>query len=216
MDEIKNAKVSITYFTDPLCCWSWAFEENWQRLKQEFKELIEWRYCMGGLLPDWEHFNDTVNSINRPLQMGAFWMYVSKTANVAINHKIWYEDPPASSYPACVAVKCAELQSEQAADIMLANLRRSSMIEGINIAKKEMIMNIAEQISGPSQVLDFKQFAADFNSDKAMENFRQDLQNVRYNGITRFPTLLFRKKNRSSLLTGNISYEMLVNIITEA
>jgi hypothetical protein len=65
--------VEITYYTDPLCCWSWAFEPQWRRLRYEYSGKIKWRYRMGGLLPDWSSFSDPMNDVSRPIQMGPFW-----------------------------------------------------------------------------------------------------------------------------------------------
>src|SRR5215217_1540336 len=64
-----SADISITYYTDPLCCWSWVFEPVWQQLQTEFIKQFTWRYCMGGLLPGWKNYYDSVNSVSRPVQM---------------------------------------------------------------------------------------------------------------------------------------------------
>ena len=31
--EAESVSLSIEYYTDPLCCWSWAFEPQWRRLR---------------------------------------------------------------------------------------------------------------------------------------------------------------------------------------
>ena len=58
---LKQPGLEIIYYTDPLCCWSWAFEPQWRRLLFELKDKISYRYCMGGLLPRWKNYNDSVN-----------------------------------------------------------------------------------------------------------------------------------------------------------
>ena len=129
-------RVEITYYTDPLCCWSWGFEPQWRRLQYEFTGKLTWHYCMGGLLPSWENYNDDMNSISRPIQMGPVWMHASQLSGMPMNTRIWMEDPPASSYPACIAVKCAEMQSSAAGERYLRLLREALMINGKNIAKQ--------------------------------------------------------------------------------
>jgi len=74
----NEGRVEIVYYTDPLCCWSWAFEPQWRRLQYKLRDKLSVRYCMGGLIADWKNFNDEVNSINRPAQMGAKGMAVNK------------------------------------------------------------------------------------------------------------------------------------------
>ena len=51
--EHQADRVEITFYTDPLCCWSWAFEPQWRRLQYEFQDRIIYRYVMSGLLPGW-------------------------------------------------------------------------------------------------------------------------------------------------------------------
>ncbi len=108
----KADQVEITYYTDPLCCYSWAFEPQWRRLRYEFEGRISWQYIMGGLLPGWNNYNDELNSVSRPVQMGPVWMQASHISGMPMPNRIWLEDPPASSYPACIAVKCAQPQTD--------------------------------------------------------------------------------------------------------
>src|SRR4051812_28814571 len=62
--------VELTYYTDPLCPWSWAMEPHWRRLRFEFGGRIAWRYVMGGMVKDWRSYRDEINSVHRPSQMG--------------------------------------------------------------------------------------------------------------------------------------------------
>src|SRR4051812_2644561 len=103
--------LNITYYTDPLCCWSWAFEPQWRRLLFEYGEQITFQLKMGGLIPAWNAYHDATNHVSRPIQMGPVWMHASQLSGMPMNTRIWMENPPASSYPACIAVCCAGLQS---------------------------------------------------------------------------------------------------------
>src|SRR5690348_12262205 len=97
--QSKAGRVQIIYYTDPLCCWSWGFEQHWQRLLKEYADEISYRYCMGGLLADWNNYKDTMNAISRPVQMGPLWLEVHHITGAPLNDRIWISDPPASSYP---------------------------------------------------------------------------------------------------------------------
>ena len=130
-------EIFISFFTDPMCAWSWAFEEEWQKLKRLLGEHLHVTYHMGGLIPDWKTFTDSVNLVTRPLQMGPVWMHIAETTKVKIDPAIWMRDPPTSSYPACIAFKCAELQSKQAAELYLSILREAVMLFGQNISKTD-------------------------------------------------------------------------------
>lgn len=101
----KADRVEITFYTDPLCCWSWAFEPQWRKLQYQFRDEIVFRYIMTGMLPSWKNYSDPFYSVSRPQQMGPVWLEASSSSGMIINSKIWVNDPPASSYPACIAVK---------------------------------------------------------------------------------------------------------------
>ena len=123
-DQNKNTDqskglVEIIYYTDTLCCWSWAFEPQWRRLQYELQEKLSVRYCLGGLIANWKNFNDDVNSISRPFQMGPLWAQAQSVSGMPMQDLVWVNDPPATSYPACIAVKCASMQSRYAGERFL-------------------------------------------------------------------------------------------------
>jgi putative protein-disulfide isomerase len=205
-------RINIVYYTDPLCCWSWAFEPHWHRFLAAFSEQISYRYCMGGLIPDWDKFSDPMNSVSRPIQMGPVWMEAKHMTGVEIDDTLWMRDPPSSSYPACIAVKTAGLQSFDSGELYLKHLRRAVMTEGKNIAKPEVLLEIAEQTSRlyPERfnVVTFKKA---FNSEASRQAFRDDLSKIRYNKIGRFPTLtMSRPDGKGIMITGFRPFEALV------
>ena len=207
--------VEIIYYTDPLCCWSWAFEAEWQKLLGALKQNIKWRYCMGGLLPGWNNYHDAVNSISKPMQMAPMWMHASQLTGVDINYNIWSKNPPASSYPACIAVKCAQLQSEAAGEKYLFLLREACMTKEENIAQQSVLINVARLLA-EDQLLQFdlEKFKKNLFGNEGMEAFRKDLQEVRYYGINRFPTLVIKSRaGNARIITGYNKYETLIEII---
>jgi putative protein-disulfide isomerase len=209
--------VDITYYTDPLCCWSWAFEPHWQQLLEAFAGKISYRYCMGGLLPGWDRYHDSINSVSRPVQMGPVWMHARELSGVPIYDRIWFEDPPASSYPACMAVKCATLQSLVAGEIYLQKAREAVMTKGINIAKQPALLHIAEQMAKDNpQLLDTAVFSADMSSGRGMEALRADLQEVQYRGIDRFPSFIIRSAQQPSIIVrGYRPFDVIQGIIRD-
>src|SRR3954471_3369508 len=132
-EQNKADRVEITFYTDPLCCWSWGFEPQWRRLQYELQDQIVFRYVMTGLLASWKNFSDPLYSVTRPQQMGPVWMEAGTVSGMPVHHKLWVEDPPASSYPACIAVKSVQLQSPAAGIKYLRMLREAVMIQGLNI-----------------------------------------------------------------------------------
>lgn len=215
--QLQAGSISITYFTDPLCCWSWAFEPEWQKLLATFNPLIKWRCCMGGLLPDWNNYHDAVNSISKPLQMGPMWLHAAELTGAKLRDDIWAKDPPASSYPACIAVKAATLQSEDAGAKYLYLVRKAVMQHGLNIAKHSVLLDVAMLLAeNKNIVFDVNTFKQDLVSNTSREAFRKDLQEVKYYGINRFPSLVIRYDSANArLVTGYQKFETVEQVILQ-
>lgn len=213
-NRLQAGSIDITYFTDPLCCWSWAFEPQWRKLQYEYKNQLTWRYCMGGLLPSWNNFIDTVNAVNRPLQMGPVWMHASHISGMHIEYNIWARDPPASSYPACIAVKCAQLQSEIFGEQYLRMLREEVMLNGVNISREEVLIQCAELLSDISKNFDSVLFEKHLYNNEGLNAFKEDMQLVNNYNIKRFPTFIIRKQNQQSVIvSGYRSYSVLAEAL---
>jgi putative protein-disulfide isomerase len=210
-------RITVTYYTDPLCCWSYALQPHWKKLLEEFKSFVSYKYVMGGLIPDWSRYNDPMNSVSKPFQMGPVWMHASHSTNTPIKYQIWHEDPPSSSYPACIAVKCASLQSAAAAEATLESLREAVMLNGLNISNTETLLTIIREIASSSPaLLDYTQFVKDWNSGAAQNAFRSDLQQTAYQKIGRFPTITFTNASGKGLIiTGYRPYDVLVKAMEQ-
>ncbi|MBO9201699.1 MULTISPECIES: DsbA family oxidoreductase [Niastella] len=214
--QVEKDDLNIVYFTDPLCCWSWAMKPQLDRLNVDWKGTIHWRYCMGGLLPSWNQFTDSLNSISRPAQMGPIWMQAGQLTDLPIPHRIWIEDPPASSYPACIAVKCAMLQSPALGELYLHYIQEAIMMHRLNIAKYEVLQQVAEQVAAAATCFDLDLFIEDMNNGNGLEAFRKDIQEVKYCSIQRFPTLLVRRTaHRPLLITGYKPVDVIMSIIIQ-
>ncbi|MCF0054518.1 DsbA family protein [Dyadobacter sp. CY356] len=209
-------RVKIVFYTDPLCCWSWAFQTHWQRFIEDFQNEITYSYCLGGMIADWKKFNDPFNSVSRPAQMGPIWMEARHKTGAAINENIWIDNPPASSYPGCIAVKTAALQSFQASEIFLKAAWKAVMADSLDISKKDVLLKIAYNVGvHHPEFLDFDQFSDDYDNDKSRDAFRSDLRQVAYNKIGRFPTMTFTKGGKGIIMTGYRPYEALVDAFNQ-
>jgi predicted DsbA family dithiol-disulfide isomerase len=202
--------VDITYYTDPLCCWSWAMEPQWRQIRQEFGASLNVTYKMGGLLPSWNSFKDSLNSICKPIHMGPEWLHAKYLSGAAIDDRIWIVDPPASSFPACIAVKCAELQSKAIGEFYLGRLREAVLAKGKNIAKIDVLFEIAGNLNEYDPRFDMALFRKHLSDDTGLNAFRSDWQESKYLGINRFPTLILRTRQHAPvILKGYQSYASL-------
>jgi predicted DsbA family dithiol-disulfide isomerase len=148
--------------------------------------------------------------------MGPVWMHAKQLSGMPIEQNIWISDPPSSSYPACIAVKCAALQSLRAEEHFLRMLREAVMMRGENISKEEVLLNLAEKLAAVDSDFKIEKFKEDIRSDVAMEALRKDLQEVQYHQINRFPSLVIRNKNNKGvLISGYRPYSILLDPIRE-
>lgn len=209
--------IEIVYYTDPLCCWSWAFQPHWERFVTSYKAFISYTHCLGGMVADWRFFQDPMQDVKHPSQMGPVWLYAQQQTGVRLNERIWVDDPPHSSYPACLAVKAAQLQSDLAGERYLKEIQHAVMLNVQNIAKVPVLMTIAQQLEArfPDEFC-YHTFLEDFTSTTAKDAFREDLKKTRYHEITRFPTLTFSKgQSPGVMITGFRPYEVLLEAFYE-
>lgn len=194
-------RVMITYYTDPLCCWSWALESQWRRVKEHYGDRIEWTYVMGGMIQDWKTYNDPMNAITRPIQFGPIWMHASQVSDTPMDYSIWHKDPPSSSYPSCIAVKCASIQSKEAGELLLFDLREAVMTRSLNISKAPVILSIAEGLAErrPDK-FNFAAFETSWEDGSGAEAFTADLQKTRFLKIGRFPTMTFTNNTATGIM----------------
>ncbi len=213
MQNKESNRITIEYYTDPLCCWSWAFEPHLDKLLQKHSDFVDFRYFMGGLIPDWKSYNDPLNDISRAAQMGPLWLHVSKTTGMKVNTEIWHENPPVSSYPACIAVKCAQRQSESIGYAFQKKMKEAVMLQGQDISKSRIIFSLAEEFSLNESNFDSELFREDFRNGNGIEDFRNDLLLKEKNGITRLPGIILKNETGNGIvILGYRPYNLLEEI----
>jgi predicted DsbA family dithiol-disulfide isomerase len=163
---------------------------------------------MCGLIPDWNNYHDVENSVVRPGQMGPLWMEAHRASGMPMDFSIWHRQPPGSSFPACVAVKCVFLQSDNLGEQFLRAVRESIMIEGKDISRDEVLMNIAGKMSKNSR-LDLSRFSAHYFGTEGKDAFRRDWLEARGLGIGRYPTIIMKGHAEGTMISGYRSFSSL-------
>lgn len=213
--EWNTDRLIVHYYTDPLCCWSWAFEKTWQQFQDEFGDKISVQYILCGMIPDWKTYNDPMNNVSRPLQMGPVWMHASQVSHTPIEYAIWHEDPPASSYPSCIAVKCAALQSPAIERQYLYKVREAVMVRKMNIARDEVLRALAHELAETNTDFNVLKFENDLKQGSGKAAFRSDLQNAAFHKIGRYPTLTMTPpKGDAIIMVGYRPYGALLEAVS--
>ncbi len=191
------AKVEATYFTDPYCSWCWATEPVLYRLRETYRDQLQIRFVMGGLVRDMAEFYDNLNDIRTTAEVAPHWRIVSERSGQPIDERLMEDitDPHFSTWPACRAVKAAFLQGEDVGERYLRRMRRAALTERRIISLPEVYLALAQEVPG----LDLPRMQADLASGAAEAAFQEDLAECRRYGVTGFPTFLFRRGSPVSL-----------------
>jgi putative protein-disulfide isomerase len=207
--------LEIACFTDPLCCWSWAYEPQLRRLRHGFAGRIAWRLRMGGMIGDWESFNDPLNDVHRPAQMGPLWLQAAGISGMPFEPAIWVNDPPASSWPACLAVCAAGLQSPAAADLFLRAVRSAVMTQQRNVAREDVLLEVAREVEARRRDLfSAEGFRNDHRGRAARAALDDDVRETRYHRIGRFPCLRLARQGADPVwLVGWRPWDALIDAV---
>jgi len=210
-----GAAVEAIYYTDPLCCWSWAFEPQWRLLRYAFAGRLAWRYRMGGMLRSWKVYGDPVNAIHRPAQMGPLWLQAHHISGMPLDVRIWTEDQPSSSWPACILFKAAELQSSLAAELILRRLREAVMTKRRNVARHEVLCELIDACAEAyPDVIDPDRLRRDMAGEVARAHFMDDVKDARFRQIGRFPALVIRRpRSVGTLIIGWRPFDALLETV---
>jgi len=190
----------------------WTFESVRTRLRTAYVSGIAWRYCLGGLLPDWRSFRDPLQAVHTPAQLAPAWYHVAVRTGATLDERIWHEDPPASSYPACLAVKAAARQGAAAEDHYLRAARVAFMTRRLNIARSGTLLQIAAELADEIG-FNADQFRHDLASAQVAESFAADLRQCRVHQVGRFPTFIVSGPHCSRLVVGYRPFDMFVRVL---
>lgn len=200
--------IELIEYTDPYCTWCWGSEPMIRRIEWVYGDQVRISFRMGGLVEDIGRFSDPLNSIGGDRwheQVAAHWIDASRRHGMPVDASIFFElkDEFRSTYPASVAFKAAELQSESLAKIYLRRLREGAAAERKLIHREEVQAQLAEEVG-----LDRQRLLSDIRSGRAQASLLDDLKECRSRGISGFPTFLFRNRDSKEIvLHGYQRYE---------
>ena len=199
--------VHASYYTDPACPWSWANEPALRRLEVEFGAYVTLEHVMGGL----------AREFGPPPGPAAEWLAAGEAGAMPVDPRPWLEAPPASSYPACLAVKAAGEQGPLAERAFLRRLREGFAWRRRKLDTAEAFLAEARAVTG----LDVARFEIDLRSHAIAERFGADLDRAAAaappdRDRVRVPTLVLRGARGEERLEGFVSVERLARAAASA
>jgi predicted DsbA family dithiol-disulfide isomerase len=167
--------IRVSYFTDPACPWSWAAEPALRGLQALFGADLEITYIMGGL----------AREFRRPVETAHHVLDAAAASAMPVDPRLWLDHPPASSYPACLAVKAA---AEQRLDgPYLRAVREGLMARRRKLDGPDALTDVARAVPG----LDVERFSIDLRSNAIVEAFGADLDRAREAALAGEPRVAF-------------------------
>ena len=183
------AVVHVSYYTDPACPRSWAAEPWLRRLRYEFAEELRFTYVMSG------HARD----IDARAELAA-WLDAAAASGMPVDPRLWLEAPPASTYPASMAVKAA---AEQGLDEpYLRVLREGFAWRRRKLDTADALVEAAREVAG----IDVERFRNDLGSHAIVEAFGADLDRAAAaaeGDRIRTPWLDFRAESGAAYAVGD-------------
>ena len=134
-----------------------------RRMQVEFGATVAITYVMGGL----------AREITDPVGAARTWLEAGERSGMPVDPRLWLDGPPASTYPACLAVEAASEQGDPAP--YLRRLREGFAVRGRKLDTTEALVEEARVTPG----LDVERFRIDLASNAIVELFGSDLERLR-------------------------------------
>jgi putative protein-disulfide isomerase len=171
--------VRARWYTDPASSHSWAQEPALRKLMVEFAADVEITYVMGGLARDYtQGYEDAPAGIGG--RRGVFegllfhWLDVAEQSGMPFDPRLWLENPIATTYPACMAVKAAAEQADDRGYLYLRTVREGLLCFRRKLDTTEPLVDQAR-----SAGLDVERFRVDLASNAIVEAFASNLEEAR-------------------------------------
>lgn len=154
------SQVEATYFTDPYCPWSWAAEPVHRRLAVEFADDVRITYVIGGM----------ARALEDRVAFASEWLNAGAASGMPVDPRGLFEDPPAATHPAGLAVKAVAEQADPGP--FLRRLREAIMVDRRRLDRGDALLDVARETQPPLRI-DLLRVA--FGSNAIVEALGADL-----------------------------------------
>ena len=134
-----------------------------RRLLAEFGDEVAITYVMAG----------RAREFPRPAAELQAWLTAGAESGMPVDGRQWLDAPPASSYPACLAVKAAGEQGLDGA--LLRRLREAFAVDALRPDNPDALLALAAEVPG----MNADRFRVDLQSNAIVELFGADLEVAR-------------------------------------
>ncbi len=181
MNSVKTAPqpaIEVVHFSDPWCWWSWGLEPVLRRLKEVYGDQVKVTYRLAGFassLEEWrKHYDVAEDEALRK------WISNSvRMTKMPIDPDYLLKTRVKTTYPAGIAVKAAQLQSEELAERYLRKMMETIQVGAKNGSQESVYLSVAEEVG-----LDTSRLRNDIKSGKAEKLFMEDVEAMNVSFLT--------------------------------
>jgi len=197
-----DAPIRVIWYTDPHNIWCWGFEPTIRRLEVRYPDTVEIETRQGGLFEDFSPVREQWARMSGGRwkdSVRAFFEAVSSQHRMpmAADAMIDSSDDFDSTWPACIAVKAADLQGADQGWRYLRRLREAWCLDGRGIHRKDVQATVAKETG-----LNVDAFARALEDGSASDAFQRDRDECQALGISGFPTFVVRRGDETRHVDG--------------
>jgi putative protein-disulfide isomerase len=183
-----SGRVRLVEYTDPYSIWCWGCEPAIRRVEWVYAGSVELEIRMGGLFEDFTPMREQFARMSGGQWKDSVLAFMTAVADhhrmpmnpVAMMDTI---DDFRSTWPACEAVKAAELQGVPPGRRFLRRMREAALLDGRAIHRADVQQQVASEAG-----LHVGKFVRALEDGSAQRAFEADLEECRARGVTGFPT----------------------------
>lgn len=142
---ISKPIIEIIHYADPWCWYCWGLEPVLQRLREVYGENLQITYRMGGVFDNMKEWLDHYG-IEDDKALLEWIQENDKLMRNPFNVEYLLQSGVKSTWPACVAVKAAEIsQGREHAELFYRKLLEAAHVKAQNISRPEVIEKLARE-----------------------------------------------------------------------
>ncbi|HEX9429338.1 MAG TPA: methyltransferase domain-containing protein [Candidatus Bathyarchaeia archaeon] len=211
MSAAPTPLIQVVHYADPWCWYCWGLEPVLRRLKEVYGDEIELVYKMGGMFNDMSEWM-AENGVDSMEALESWVKDSDKQMGNPFNVRFVTNLKPASTWPACVAVKAAESQGRELGEEFYRGLMEAVQIFGKDGSDQAVQTRVAQDVG-----LDPEKFQSDLGHPRSQQRFLSDKDEMtREKGHFYALRIINTKTSRSKMVSGYQAepYERAIDILS--
>jgi predicted DsbA family dithiol-disulfide isomerase len=205
----------VIWYTDPHNIWCWGCEPTIRRLETVYADEVRIEIRQGGLFEDFGPVREQwarMSGGRWTASVRAFFEAVASQHRMPMDSSRMIDavDDFNSTWPACIAVKAADLQAPEIGRRYLRALREAWCLDGRAIHHVAVQRDVAKETE--LNVDAFMNALSDGKADQAFQSDRAECERLE---VTGFPTFTIESGNASARLNGWQPWEVFEDVLRQ-